>query len=128
MRAQPKPSATRRVSITLTSRFTSKALHKAVVAISVFACGFFGIEGGYQLHLSHDHPALRCVELALATSGNQIDGPLSLVTPPPCREPDVIGQGWRIEFVLDDMLGFLIFGTLCIESGKRLIAADTAGT
>jgi hypothetical protein len=128
MRAHPKPSATRSVIIPPTNRFISKALHKAVVAISVFACSFFGIEGGYQLHLSHDHPALRCVELALAASGNQIDGPPSLVAPPPCREPDVIGQPWRLEFVLDDMLGFLIFGTLCIESGKRLIAADIAGT
>ena len=105
-----------------------RPLKKTIIAISFGACAFFGIEGGYQLHLSHDHPPLRCAELTLASAaGNSIDGPPSLLAVPPCLEPDEIGEGWRLGLVLRDMLGFLIFGTLCVAQSKQLIATEIAG-
>jgi hypothetical protein len=104
-------------------------LKRALAVLSFAACTFFGIEGGYQLHLSHDHQALTCLERTLAASaGNQIDGPPSFTAaPPPCREPDEIGQFWRRELVLKDMLGFLIYGMLCIQETEEIILADAGG-
>lgn len=92
-------------------------------------CTFCGIEGGYQLHLSHEHPALSCVALALPVPmapGDQID-PLPYQVVPPCKEPDAPGQPWRRRLVLLDMLGFVVFGTLGFHKSKQIIVAGAAG-
>jgi hypothetical protein len=93
---------------------SAKATRVAVFTVSLLICAFCGVEGGYQLHLSHDHAALRCIQLGMPmVAGEQIDPLAYQVEPPPCKDPDELGQPWRLKLVLGDMLGFVIFGTLC---------------
>jgi len=77
-----KPRATPHAVTNFANRIASLApLQTAVFAVSVFFSAFCAIDGGYQLHLSHDHSALNCIDLTTAMSaGDQIDlAPLQTV-------------------------------------------------
>jgi hypothetical protein len=107
---------------------SGKTLQVALFTISIFVCIFCGVEGGYQLHLSHDHSALSCLQLGTpATAGEQFDPAVYQTDPPPCKAPDELGQPWRLKLVLLDMLGFVVFGTLCAYNGKHVMFASPAG-
>jgi hypothetical protein len=93
------------------TKFTYGLLLAACVAI----CALCGIEGGFQLHLSHDHPALGCVVSYMSQGDNALA--------PPCRLPDVRGQAWRLRLVELDMLGFVTFGAigLALVDGRKTV-------
>ncbi len=98
-------------------------------ATAAIVCTFCGIEGGYQLHLTHEHSALSCLKLGVpvpVAPGDEIN-PLLYQIAPACKEPDERGQPWRFELVLLDMLGFIVFGTIGAYKSKQLIFAPTVG-
>jgi hypothetical protein len=116
-----KPPASRYAVASFTRQIVSgKFLQTAIFAVSFLTCAFLSIEGGYQFHLSHDHSALSCAELAMAVTASDEAMPYA-VMPPPCKAPDEFGQPWRLKLVMLDMLGFLIFGTLCMREAKNMI-------
>jgi hypothetical protein len=77
-----------------------------LLAVCIGVCAFCGIEGGFQLHLSHDHPALECVVSYLSDGDS--------VSAPPCKMPDQNGETWRLRLVALNMLGFVTFGTIAL--------------
>jgi hypothetical protein len=108
------------VAATLTPRSPSfNILHGTVLSISLLLCAFLGLEGGYQLHRSHDHSALSCALVAMAASASYDAVPYG-VSPPPCKAPDEAGQPWRLGLVMLDLLGFLVFGVLGMYEGRQL--------
>jgi hypothetical protein len=79
-------------------------LYAVLVGVCLFVCAVCGIEGGVQLHLSHEHPALRCVVLAMSEGAK---------TPAPaCTSADEPGEPWRARLVVLNMAGFLCAGIL----------------
>jgi hypothetical protein len=121
-----KPHATPHAVTNFANRIASlQPLQAAIFAISVFVSAFCAIDGGYQLHLSHDHSALSCIDLTTAMSaGDQIDLAPLQTAPPVCKTPDEFGQPWRLKLVLRDMLGFVVFGTLCFYKTKHTLFAS----
>ena len=128
MKTQIKPTVKRYAVTEWTKQIAGgKSLHIAIFAISILTCGFCAVEGGYQLHLSHDHAALSCIQLSVPmTAGEQIDPQAFAIDPPPCKAPDEPGQPWRLKLVLLDMLGFALFGMLGFDKSRRVLFADPA--
>jgi hypothetical protein len=88
VKTQLKPSATPFAVVEVTKQIaSSKSLQIASFVISLLICIFCSVEGGYQLHLSHDHAALSCIQLEVPmTAGEQIDSQPYQIDPPPCCE------------------------------------------
>jgi hypothetical protein len=54
-------------------------------------------------------------------------GPLVYSAPPVCKEPDELGQPWRVKLVLLDMLGFVVFALVGFQESKRIVLTAVAG-
>ena len=124
--APPTLPATLRRLTNVTHRIVSFApVQAAICVLCVLLSAFCAIDGGYQLHLSHDHAALSCLDSNIATSaGDQIDLGALRAAPRPCTTPDESGQPWRLKLVLRDMLGFLVFGMFCFQKTKQSFFAS----
>jgi len=128
VKTQIKPVAKRCAVAEWTRQIAcGRSLQIAIFVISILACVFCGVAGGYQFHLSHDHAALSCIQLSVPmTAGEQMDPQVFAIDPPPCKAPDEPGQPWRLKLVLLDMLGFVLFGTLGFDKSRRILFADPA--
>ncbi|MGD0476169.1 MAG: hypothetical protein ABSB70_23550 [Candidatus Velthaea sp.] len=123
MKSHVQPSSKQHNLATFVMQFAATASFQfTIFAVSLLVAMFCAVEGGYQLHLSHEHGALSCIQLDTPmVAGEQIQPLPERVDAPPCKAPDEPGQPWRLKLVLLDMFGFVIFGMLCFDKSRRLI-------
>jgi hypothetical protein len=77
------------------------------------------VEGGSQLHLSHNYPALECVASYVSEGDNS--------SVPPGKLPDRIGEARRLRLVTRNMFGFVMFDIIVLTRTERSTAVKLAG-